>query len=209
MNEQNGGAALIGDPETAIKIIQAVKSVSKLPVSVKTRTGQNFHNTEAWIKTILSAEPDAITLHGRTGKMMYKGLADWEQIKLAADLAHQAGVVIIGNGDITSLEKAYDYASKYSVDGIMIGRALLDNPFIFLNDFLKSFDERLNILKMHSEFFIRFWNDEKGISMLKKYFKSYLSEFPKASEIRHQFMQIKTKNDLFQLIYELEKTKKL
>ncbi len=202
--KQSGGAALIETPDLAKEIILSVKESTDKPVSVKTRTGLNQHSTEEWIGHILETKPDMITLHGRTRKMMYKGIADWEEIQKAAEISKATlpESLFIGNGDITSLEQGYDYSERYNVDGVMIGRALMGNPYIFtptpLNE--KSVEERVEILMKHAEMFCEFWKEEKSFNILKKFFKSYISDFKNASEIRHQLMQAKSFETLTQII---------
>jgi nifR3 family TIM-barrel protein len=202
--KQSGGAALIETPDLAKEIVYSVKESTAKPVSVKTRTGLNQHSTEDWIAHILETKPDMLTLHGRTRKMMYKGLADWDEIQKAAEMTKAAlpDSLFLGNGDILSVEQGYDYSEKYKVDGVMIGRGLMSNPYMFAETPLseKSIEERTALLMKHAEMFCGFWGEEKSFNILKKFFKAYISDFQKASEIRHQLMQAKSFETLSEII---------
>lgn len=198
--KQAGGAALIENPNMAKEIILAVKEATQKPVSVKTRTGLTQHDTENWISTILETQPNAITLHGRTRKMMYKGLADWDEIQKAATLIKQnnPNIAIIGNGDIQSLTEAQDKVVQYQVDGAMIGRALMGNPWFFSATPTEQIKlaERLELLIYHTKIFTEFWGEEKAFNVLKKFFKAYIHGFPKAAEMRGKFMGTKSLSDI-------------
>ena len=102
-----------------------------IPVSVKTRIGYDRPQVEEWIPKLLETEPVAITLHGRTLVQGYAGDADWHQIGCAAELAHGSGTLMLGNGDLRSLDDAYERIDHYGMDGALIGRASYGNPYIF------------------------------------------------------------------------------
>lgn len=105
-----------------------------VPVSVKTRIGYDSPVVDAWIPRLLAMEPAAITLHGRTLKQAYSGQADWDQIGYAVELAKDTNTLILGNGDVTSQADAKSRVATYGVDGVLIGRASMGNPFIFRAD---------------------------------------------------------------------------
>lgn len=102
-----------------------------IPVSVKTRIGYEYPVVDAWIPALLEVEPVAIGIHGRTLEQMYKGSADWEQIGHAAEIARTSATLILGNGDVESLDDAQTRVHTYGLDGILIGRASVGNPFVF------------------------------------------------------------------------------
>ena len=110
-------SALIGQPELALEIINAVKEATDLPVSVKTRTGIRVHETERWISQLLKASPAAIILHGRRQTQQSDGLADWNEIQKAAELRNEftPSTRILGNGDIFSYQQGLEYSAKYVV----------------------------------------------------------------------------------------------
>ena len=102
-----------------------------IPVSVKTRIGYDAPQIDAWVPQILASEPAALAIHGRTLHQGYRGHADWDEIAAAAELARGSGALILGNGDVKSLEDAQARAAQYGVDGVLIGRASCGDPFVF------------------------------------------------------------------------------
>lgn len=102
-----------------------------IPVSVKTRIGYAVAQVPDWIPRLLESEPVAVTIHGRTLHQAYAGLADWDQIACAAEIARTSRTIILGNGDIQSMEDAHRRIAAYGVDGALIGRASYGNPFLF------------------------------------------------------------------------------
>lgn len=200
---QAGGASLIREPELAKEIIAASISATDLPISVKTRTGDTEHQINTWIKALAEAKPSAITLHGRTRSMMYKGTADWEQIKLGCELVKSISpeTIFIGNGDINSLTEADERIANSGVDGVMIGRGMMNNPWIFsCDDYDISIEMRLEVLVEHARLFYKVWGDTKPFAVIKKFFKSYINSFKGASEFRHQLMSCTSIEDLENLI---------
>ena len=133
--KQGAGTALIKNPKLAVAIIQAAKEgAPNLPISVKTRIGYSgIDELENWTKTLLKAMPTAITFHLRTMKEMSLVPAHWDLIKIPVALAKGMGTLIIGNGDVDSIKDGLAKAKEYSVDGIMIGREILGNPWLFAN----------------------------------------------------------------------------
>lgn len=102
-----------------------------IPVSVKTRIGYDTPEIDAWAPQIIESEPAALAIHGRTLRQGYSGRADWDEIARAAELARGTQTLILGNGDVKSLEDAYTRAATYGVDGVLIGRASCGNPYVF------------------------------------------------------------------------------
>ncbi|KDO25921.1 hypothetical protein SPRG_08862 [Saprolegnia parasitica CBS 223.65] len=160
VNKQGSGAALIGDPVNAQAIVRACQE-SGLPVSVKTRIGLETIDYHDWINYILDTEPDALTVHGRTRKEMSLVPAHWDVI---GDIVHlvrdkrQSNVILIGNGDVSSLDDANEKVALYGVDGIMVGRALFGNPWFFQGPTLlseRSTEERLLGMIRHTQIFER------------------------------------------------------
>jgi tRNA-dihydrouridine synthase len=184
-------SALINDPILACEIIQASKEGSILPVSVKTRLGYKTVNTEEWIGTLLETKPQAITLHGRTQKMMSYGQVLWEEISKALQLRNtmKSNTVIIGNGDILDYSDAISKIEEYSLDGIMIGRGIFKDPWIF--NALKipvSIEDKVGLLEKHIQLFSEIWKNKKNYNILKRFYKIYLNDFYGASEWREYLM---------------------
>lgn len=105
-----------------------------VPVSVKTRIGYASSQVQEWIPQLLESRPAAITLHGRTLTQGYSGVSDWDAIGCAAELARGSETVILGNGDLRSLDDAYRRIDGYGVDGALIGRASYGNPYVFRDE---------------------------------------------------------------------------
>ncbi len=185
-------SGLINHPELAAEIIQATKGgAGNLPVSVKTRIGFKTIATEEWISHLLRQDIAALTVHGRTQKEMSKVPAHWDEIGKARELRDEIApqTVIIGNGDVLSTEQGRELADEYGLDGIMIGRGIFHNPWVFNADQIdRTPSERISTLLRHLELFESTWGDTKNFAPLKRFFKIYISGFPGASELRTRLM---------------------
>jgi len=139
IEKQGCGSAMIKNPENAKAVIRAAKRGCKsdeaggIPVSVKTRIGYHKDELERWIPELLSENPVALTVHGRTREEMSKVPAQWDRIARVVEIRDELGseTLILGNGDALSLADAKDKASQSGADGVMIGRALFGNPWFF------------------------------------------------------------------------------
>jgi nifR3 family TIM-barrel protein len=201
--KQAACSELIRFPELAKEIIQATQEASDIPVSVKTRTGINEHITESWIPVLLETKPAALTLHGRTQKMMSNSPANWDEIKKAVELRNKLSpeTLVLGNGDVSSVEEGLEKSEKYGVDGIMIGRGIFANPWFFnLNHVYTSRRQKLKLLLKHTKLYSETWSDEKGFAIMKRFFKIYTANFHGASEIRNELMQAKNLEDVEKII---------
>jgi nifR3 family TIM-barrel protein len=195
-------AALIKRPNMVKRIIKAVKAeVENIPISVKTRLGYDRVATDEWIGFLLEQELDLITVHGRIAKQGYDQLADWGEISKVVKLRNEISpsTIVLGNGDIKDLEMADRYIEEYHVDGVMLARAVMENPWVFARRDEIPKGERLEVLKKHLELFNDIWGDRKPFSTQKKYIKMYLSHFPDAQELRMRFMKSKTIDEALQL----------
>lgn len=186
--KQGGCSALIGKPELAKEIIAATIEGSNIPVSVKTRTGLSKHITEEWISALLDTKISGLTLHGRTQKMMSEYAADWNEIGKASALI-DGKIPFLGNGDVWTLEDGYKKIEEYKVNGIMYGRGIFRNPWLFSkNQQDRTPEEKLNLLWEHTNLFVNTWGNEKSFSILKRFFKIYTYNFEHAAEIRGDLM---------------------
>jgi nifR3 family TIM-barrel protein len=202
--KSGAGAALILNPELAQKIIKETKKGTKgLPVSVKTRLGYDKKITKEWISFLLKAKPAAIIIHGRTKKEMLKAPADWEAIGEAAELAKKSGVLILGNGDLKSLAEAKEKIKKYKLDGAMIGRAALTNPWIFnknSNIGEVTLKKRLELLIMYAELFEKYFKETKNFQIVRKNISSLTAGFPGAKNLRVELMATQSAKDIKKII---------
>ena len=196
-------SGLIGNPNLAKDIIEAAKSVTHLPVSVKTRLGLTDIVTEQWIGHLLEVKPAAITIHGRTQKQMSEGPPLWDEIAKAARLRDHLGldIPIIGNGDVLSLSEAREKSETYGLDGAMIGRGVFENPWLFSeNQRERTRDEKLELLWNHTQVFDRVWGNTKNFRLLRHYYSIYTTGFPGALELRAQLMQTETLDDVARVL---------
>lgn len=194
--DQGAGSALIKNPKLAREIIRAAKEgAGDLPVSVKTRIGFNKNEIETWLPEILKEKPAVITIHGRTKKQMLSGEADWDVIRRAAEMAKGTGVLIVGNGDVESIKDGFLKARKSKVDGVMVGRKVLGNPWFF-NRKIKiekvPLSERLKVMVEHAKILEKELKSVKNYDLIKKHYAMYARGFNGAKELRLELM--KTKN---------------
>ncbi len=134
IEKSGAGAALIKNPALARAVLRAAKEGAyPLPVSVKTRLGYNKDELLTWLPELLAENPSAITLHARTRKEMSKVPAHWERIKRAVEIRNElkSETLILGNGDVMSIEDAHKRIAETGADGVMLGRAIFGNPWLF------------------------------------------------------------------------------
>ena len=200
---KNAGIGMINADRQLVKdIIQSVKDGAKnLPVSVKTRIGWKEYD-QSWIEFLLKQNLNVLTVHGRSAIGENAKSADWGKILLCVKLRDEInkGTLIFGNGDIKSVKQAMEYYRKYNVDGVMIGRAALDNPCVFSEHKVFSQSDLINLFKKHVLLFKDTWGDSKDFSVLKKFVKSYISGFPEAQSIREEMMNTKSIDELLSII---------
>ena len=211
--KQNAGAACIKDPENARALIRAAKAGiqdagKSIPVSVKTRLGFNEDILETWLPELLQEEPAVITLHARTKKDMSKVPARWERIKRAVEIRDElkSKTLIIGNGDVRSLEDAKEKIAFSGADGVMFGRALLGNPWIFDEGKTQvTVEEKMDTALHHTELFLEFWGEEKSFELMKKFYRAYINNFPLAKDLRAEMMNKKTYVEIQRVVNTFKK----
>lgn len=208
--KQGAGANLISTPDLAREIIRATKrGAGDLPISVKTRIGYKEDILEEWLPVIIEEKPAAITIHGRTQKEMSKVPADWDRIKKAVKMAKGSGIIMIGNGDVKSVKEGIQRAKESGVDGIMIGRGIFGNPWLFNHTGTEcpcDVEERLGVLMEHIELYEKYYAKEykegnwvfkssrsdgriKPFNMMKKHIGAYVRGFDGAKELRMELME--------------------
>ena len=200
-------AALINAPKIAKEIIKATQigANQKTPVSVKTRLGFNSIQTEEWLGFLLSLNLDALTIHLRTKKELSEVKPHWQELKKIIILRDKLSpkTKIIGNGDIKSLLEAKSMIKKHSLDGIMIGRGVLLDPYIFnpnqtINS--KTPKQKINLLLSHLKLFEQTNNNLKSFHSLKRFFKIYIKGFDNALVLRVQLMKASKPSEVRRLL---------
>jgi len=205
---KNGAcAALINNRELAGEIIWAAKEgAGSLPVSVKTRVG--FTTVDmSWIEYLLSTKIlNMLSIHGRTAKQMSKVPAEWDLIGQARRLRDSLSpdTLIVGNGDVDSRRQGEELAEKYQLDGVMFGRGIFHDPFIFDENSpwqQLGREQRLALFAKHIQFYIDTYKDnERRFEPLRKFCKVYINGFEGASELRAKFMETKTPQEAQDLL---------
>lgn len=205
IERQGGGAALIKNPSLAKEIIAAAKIGAKeLPVSVKTRLGYSKNEIETWIPTLLSCGIAALTLHARTRKEMSLIPARWDEVKRTVEIrnALSSPTLIIGNGDAVSLEDARMRAEETLCDGIMIGRGIFGNPWLFSNSAEHWNSERkLRVAIEHTKLFEEHLRGVKSFAIMKKHLKAYVNGFEGARELRGELMETHNAQEVEYIIH--------
>jgi nifR3 family TIM-barrel protein len=205
VEKQGSGAALIKTPELAVEIIRSAKSATTLPVSVKTRVGYNTEILDQWLSALLVAEPVAITLHLRTRKQMSLVPAEWGLMKRAVEIRDgiNPGILLIGNGDVQDLKDAQKKIAETDCDGVMIGRGMFGNPWVFAGR--TSADtplaEKLEALLELAYDFEKI-TPAKNFSILKKHVKAFVTGFDGAAELRAKLMEANSATELEKVLKE-------
>ncbi len=184
-------AGLIKNPPLASEIINAVKSeAGEMPVSVKTRIGFSEIKTEEWASFLLEHNLDALTIHGRTAKEESAVDAHWDEIGKVVKLrdALQKNTVIIGNGDVKTKVEGHEKVNTYGVDGVMIGRGIFQNAWLFGEEFEATSSDRLKMLLTHASLFEKTWGKTKHFVIMRKFVKTYVHSFEAATELRMKLM---------------------
>ncbi len=245
IEKQGAGAAMMKDMEKAGKIIQAVKdgiadsknkNAKNMSVSIKTRIGYNKNQIEEWIPFLLNQDIDALIIHARTRKEMSLVPARWEHVKEVVEIRNKMGVKtkIIGNGDVVDTDDGRRKCKETGCDGVMIGRGVFGNPWIFKdyrNGTNSKFSqvlgrgrtrgqtsskilispvpitkEKLKVLVEHTKLFENLLGKVKNFSIMKKHYKAYVNGFDGAKELRVKLMETKNGKGVEVIIKEFLKT---
>lgn len=198
VEKSGGGASLIRNPKLAREIIRSaidgVKDSGKfIPVSVKTRLGYNKDELETWLPEILEENVAVVTIHLRTRKEISDVPAHWERAKRAVEIRNEmkSRALIIGNGDVRDIADGRQKIKETGVDGVMLGRAIFGNPWLFSKNgkSLKiSTEKKLKTLVEHSKLFEKEFGRRKNFAIMKKHFKAYANGFDGAKELRIKLM---------------------
>ncbi|MCE7898055.1 MAG: hypothetical protein DPW11_03615 [bacterium] len=203
VSENGCGAGLIRTPKLAQEIILATKAATKLPVSVKTRIGvSSSSEMDEWIHALCEVRPANISLHGRTLKQLYQGLADWDAIGRAVEIVHKNGLHLLGNGDVASLADAREKIKRYGVDGVLIGRAAEGNPLVF-QGIEPDYKQRLAWSIEHATVYEHLYKPSESVEgdirwflPMRKHLAWYAHGFPGAADLRMALMKTKSAGEV-------------
>lgn len=204
----NGGAcaALIKNKSLAKEIIEATKKGSQgLPVSVKTRIGFSKNQIDEWIQFLLEQNLSALTIHLRTAKELSLVPAHWELMGKIVEMRNSINpnTILIGNGDVKNLQEAKEKSEQYGCDGVMIGRGIFSDPWLFnekVDKDLITVEQKLDLYMKHINLFEDTWGKDKNPASLKKFCKVYINEFPGAGEVREKIMLTESLDEMKKLI---------
>lgn len=208
---KGAGAGILRDIPKMVAMTKEIVNAANIPVTVKTRLGWD-ENTQ-YIVEVAERLQDvgikAISIHGRTRKQMYKGEADWTLIGEVKNNPRMH-IPVFGNGDVDSPEKAKMMKEKYGVDGIMIGRASIGNPWVFneIKHFLAhgthlkrpTLEDRVIACKRHLQHSIKWKGEVLGIAEMKRHYTNYFKGIPHFKEFRIKLVTSFDKDEVFETL---------
>ncbi|MEQ1499887.1 MAG: tRNA-dihydrouridine synthase [Parcubacteria group bacterium] len=217
IEKQGAGAGHMKNPKLAQEVILAAKrgvenANSKIPVSVKTRIGYNKNELETWLPVILETNPAVVTVHARTRKEMSLVPARWEHVKRAVEIRNdfvdssgkKSETLIFGNGDVVDLKDAEEKAKETGADGVMLGRAIFGNPWLFNKNISRdevSVEQRLKVMVEHTKLFEELLS-HKSFAIMKKHYKAYVNGWDGAKELRMKLMDTKNAGEVESVVGE-------
>ncbi len=219
--KQGAGGALIKNPTLALEIIQATKEgAPELPLSIKTRIGVSKVMIEEWMPVLAKAPLAAITVHLRTVKELSLVPAHWELMPEIVDIVKKNSTdsdrpLILGNGDVLTLKDADEKVKQTGIDGVMIGRGIFGNPWMFNREtpiekisLQKRMEAMIEHTKLFEEKFVHLPLGGKSFEVMKKHYKAYVNNFDGAKELRMKLMvEAETAKDVERIVNEFMKLK--
>lgn len=212
---KGAGAGILQDIPKMVKMTSEIVKSTKLPVTVKTRLG--WDESSKYIVEVAERLQDvgiqAISIHGRTRTQMYKGEADWTLIAETKNNP-RLNIPVFGNGDIDSPEKAVEYKNRYGVDGIMIGRASIGNPWFFneVKHFVKtgkhldkpSIEERVDVAKQHLDMSIKWKGERQGVVEMRRHYANYFKGIANFKPIRTELVTLINPDEIFNVLDNID-----
>lgn len=211
---KGSGAGILQDIPKMVKMTAEIVKSTHLPVTVKTRLG--WDESTKYIVEVAERLQDvgiqAISIHGRTRKQMYKGEADWTLIGEVKNNPRMH-IPVFGNGDVDTPEKALENKNRYGVDGVMIGRASIGYPWIFneIKHFMAtgghlappSLEQRVNAAKRHLEMSIKWKGEKLGVVEMRRHYANYFKGIPHLKEFRIKLVTETAPELLFHTLDEI------
>lgn len=199
-------SALINNRELCAEIIKQTKlGAPNLPISVKTRLGYKKIQTEDWLGFLLEQDIQVLTVHGRTVSELSRVPAHWDEIGKVVKLRDslKKDTLIVGNGDVKTVKQGLSLAKKYQLDGIMIGRGLFANFWLFDKNLKPSqITKKKKLAKLieHVKLFDKTYGQSKRFETLKKFFKVYVKGFAGANELRIELMKTHNRKQVEEVV---------
>ncbi len=180
---------------------KGLKEKREIPVSVKTRIGyESKEEMEEWMKRLADFEVAVVSVHGRTFREMYKGEADWEVLGKTSKFFKEKETLFLGNGDVKSRGEAKEKMKKYGVDGVLIGRAAMGNPFVFKEEGGEvEYKERLGVALEHARVYEEIFGKERFLPM-RKHLAWYAKGFEGASKLRSKLVRTESVEEVEKLL---------
>ncbi len=213
---KGAGAGILQDIDKMVSLTEAMVKRTDLPITVKTRLGwdaSSIHIVEV-AERLQDVGVQAIAIHGRTRKQMYKGEADWKPIAEVKN-NQRMYIPIFGNGDVNTPEKAVEMRDEYGLDGAMIGRASIGNPWFFkqVKHFIKtgehlapiSIADRVEMARKHLEMSID-WKDSEivGVMEMRRHYGNYFKGIPHFKEYRLKLVTSDGLQDVYDVLDEIQ-----
>jgi nifR3 family TIM-barrel protein len=211
---RGAGASLLQDIDKMVRMTEAVVKATHLPVTVKTRLGwdDDTKNVVEVAERLQDVGIQALTIHGRTRSQMYKGQADWTLIREVKKNPRMR-IPIFGNGDIDSPEKAMLWMKEYEVDGVMIGRAAIGNPWIFreIKHYYQTGEilapptlaERVATCRTHLLKSIEWKGEKTGIFEMRRHYTNYFRGLDNSREFRSRLVNSPMLSELEEILEEI------
>jgi tRNA-dihydrouridine synthase B len=214
---KGAGAGILQDIPKMVELTREIVKSTSLPVTVKTRLG--WDEDTKYIVEVAERLQDvgieAISIHGRTRKQMYKGDADWSLIAAVKGNSRMR-IPVFGNGDVTSPERALEYKNRFGVDGIMIGRASIGNPWVFnqIKHFFKTgthlapptMSDRVDAALTHFNMSVKWKGDRLGIVEMRRHYTNYFKGIPHFKEHRLALVTLESVDDIRGKLEEIRET---
>ena len=208
---KGAGAGVLKDIDLMVRLTKAVIRSTSLPVTIKTRLGwdDNSKNILEVAERMQDIGVAAISIHGRTRTQMYKGNADWTLIG-AVKNNPRISIPIFGNGDVDTPEKALEMKNKFGVDGVMIGRAAIGNPWFFneVKHFLKTgqhlppptMEQRSEVCKTHLLKSCEWKGERLGIIEMRRHYANYFKGMNNFKQTRHKLVTCDNLNEIIETL---------
>jgi tRNA-dihydrouridine synthase len=203
---RGGGGALIGNFALSREILErsmdaVARSKRDIPLSVKTRICADEKSTEDWFSFLSGFPLAAITVHGRPLSQELSGPVNWDMVALAGKIVTAKGTLCLGHGAVTSLSEAHERCGACSLDGIMICRGAIGNPWMFLGDHTADKGEIFAAILKHGNMSWEFYGDRGFLSVLK-HFKRYAKGFDGCRELRAGLLGSRNMEDVKKILSE-------